>query len=53
MSKQDLILKLTEMGYEAQLIDGIPYILNASYSKADKIIKELGYKRSYGVKIIK
>lgn len=53
MSKQELILKLTEIGYETQLIDGIPYILNVSYSKADKVIKDLGYKRSYGVKIIK
>lgn len=53
MNKQELILKLTEMGYKTQIIDGIPYILNISYSKADKVIKELGYKRSYGVKIIK
>lgn len=50
MSKQEFIEKLTQLGYEAELIDGIPYILNESYSKAEKIVKELGYKRTYGIK---
>lgn len=50
MSKKELIEKLVSMGYEADMIDGIPYIFNLPYSKASKIIKEIGYKGSYGVK---
>lgn len=50
MSKKELIDKLASMGYEAEMIDGIPYIFNLPYLKASKIIKEIGYKGSYGVK---
>lgn len=50
MTKKELIEKLASMGYEAEMIDGIPYIFNLPYSKASKIIKEIGYKGSYGVK---
>lgn len=50
MSKQELIDKLVAMGYEAEIVEGIPYIFNLPYSKADKLIKELGYKCSYGIK---
>lgn len=50
MSKKELVEKLAAMGYETELIDGIPYIFNLPYTKADKLIKELGYKGSYGVK---
>ena len=50
MTKQELVDKVKSMGYETELIEGIPYIFNLPYPKADKIIKELGYKGSYGVK---
>lgn len=50
MKKQELIDKLRALGYQAEIVEGIPYIFNVPYFKADKIIKELGYKGSYGVK---
>ena len=50
MTKQELIDKLRALGYQAEIIEGIPYIFNVPYSKADKVIKELGYIGSYGVK---
>lgn len=50
MSKKELIDKLVAMGYEAEMIDGIPYIFNLPYSKANKLIKEIGYKGTFGVK---
>ena len=50
MSKQELIEQLKTMGYEAEIVEGIPYIFNLPYPKADKIIKDLNYKGSYGVK---
>ena len=50
MTKKELIDKLVSMGYEADMIDGIPYIFNLPYSKASKVIKVIGYKGSYGVK---
>ena len=50
MTKQELIDKLRTLGYQAEIVEGIPYIFNLPYSKADKVIKELGYKGSYGVK---
>ena len=50
MDKLELIIKLTELGYKAEIIDGLPYILNVTYPKADKLIRELGYKGSYGVR---
>lgn len=50
MTKKELIEKLVAMGYEVEIVDGIPYIFNLPYSKASKIIKEIGYRGSYGVK---
>lgn len=50
MNKKELIDKLVAMGYEAGLIEGIPYIFNLPFPKAEKLIKEIGYKGSYGVK---
>ena len=50
MSKQELIDKLIDLGCQAEIVEGVPYIFNLPYPKADKIIKELGYKGSYGVK---
>lgn len=50
MNKTELVAKLIELGHQAELIDGIPYILNMPYAKAGKIVKELGYRGSYGVK---
>ena len=50
MDKNKLITKVIELGHRAEIIDGIPYIINMPYSNADKLIKELGYVGSYGVK---
>ena len=50
LSKQELIDKLIDLGYQAGIEEGIPFIYNLPYPKADKIIKELGYIGSYGVK---
>lgn len=50
MNKQELIEQLKAMGYETEIVEGIPYIFNLPYPKADKIIKEIGYIGSYGVK---
>ena len=50
MTKKELIGKLASMGCEADMIDGIPYIFNLSYFKASKIIKEIGYKGTFGVR---
>lgn len=50
MDKLELVIKLTEMGYKAEIIDGLPYILNVSYTQAEKLVKELGYKGSYGIR---
>ena len=50
MSKEELVNKLVELGYQAEMIDNIPYVLNVTYSKASKIVKEIGYVGTYGVK---
>lgn len=50
VSKIDLVNKLIELGYQAEVVEGVPYLYNLPYAKADKIIKKLGYKGSYGVK---
>lgn len=50
MTKKELVNKLTELGYTAELINGIPYIIGMPYAEADRIVKELGYIGSYGVK---
>lgn len=50
MIKKELIDKFVAMGYEAEMIDGIPYIFSLPYLKASKIIKEIGYKGTFGVR---
>lgn len=50
MDKLELVIKLTEMGYKAEIIDGIPYIISLNYTQAEKLVKELGYKGSYGIR---
>lgn len=50
MDKLELVIKLTEMGHKAELIDGLPYIIGLNYSQAEKLVKELGYKGSYGIR---
>lgn len=50
MDKLELIIKLTEMGYKAELIDGLPYIIGLNYQQTEKLVKELGYKGSYGIR---
>lgn len=50
MSKYELIDKLTSLGFEAGIIDGLPYILNVPYDVAERAIKSLGYEQSWGVK---
>ena len=50
MTKIELVNKLVELGYQAEMIDNIPYVLNVTYSKASKIVKEIGYVGTYGVK---
>ena len=52
MTKEELVEKLIELGYQAELIDNIPFIFGVSkYSEADKAVKELGYVGTYGVKL--
>ena len=50
MTKIELVNKLVELGYQAEMIDNIPYVLNISYKKASKVVKEIGYDGTYGVK---
>lgn len=50
MSKLELIIKLTEQGYKAELIDGLPYIIGLSYPKAEALVRGLGYEGSYGIR---
>lgn len=53
MSKDELVKKVKDLGYEAEMIDNIPYILNLDYNTAKEIIKKLDYVGTYGVKPIK
>lgn len=46
--KDKLIHVLTVQGYEAQMINGIPYILNKTVDEAKEIIKSLDYNGSWG-----
>ena len=50
MTKIELVNKLVELGYQAELIGNIPYVLNIPYKKASKVVKEIGYDGTYGVK---
>ena len=50
MGKQEFIDKLVVMGYKAEIIDGLPYIIGLSYPKADALVRGLGYEGSYGIR---
>lgn len=50
MSKYELISKLRDLGFEAEIIDRVPYILNVPYDVAERAIKALNYNRTWGVK---
>lgn len=49
LTKEGLVRKLEELGFEAAIIDGLPYFLDAPFETAEKIIKALDYKSSWGV----
>lgn len=48
--KQKLIEKLQKKGYNAYFHDGILYFSNIAFSEIEKIVKEVGYRGSYGLK---
>lgn len=50
MDKLELVIKLIEMSYKAEIIDGLPYIIGLNYPQAEKLVRELGYKGSYGIR---
>lgn len=50
MSKHDLVDRLRGIGFEAAVIDGIPYILNVPYDVAERAFQSMGWNRSWGVK---
>ena len=52
MTKEELVNNLNQLGFQAELIDNIPFIFGVSkYTEADKVVKELGYVGTYGVKL--
>ena len=53
MSKEDAVVKLSEMGFSATLESGVVMITvddEKSRKKANKAIKEIGYVASFGVR---
>lgn len=50
MDKYEFIEKAKEIGVEAEIIDGIPYLLGVGYLQGAKIVKEIGYNRTYGIR---
>lgn len=50
MGKEEFIEKLRQMGVNAEIIDGIPYLLGVGYLQGAKIVKEIGYNRTYGIR---
>jgi len=53
LSKEECATKLSEMGFNATLISGVIMITaedENTAKKANKAIKELGYKSSWGIK---
>lgn len=50
MTKEELVMKLKEEGYESELEEGVPYIYGLSYAKAEKVVSSLGYKGTYGIR---
>lgn len=56
MSKEEYAVKLSEMGFNATIIDGIIMITvddEKTAKKANKAIKEAGYNASWGITIRK
>lgn len=50
MDKEELVERLVALGYKAEMIGGLPYIIGMNYPKAEALVKELGYKGSYGIR---
>lgn len=56
MSKEEYATKLAEMGFTVALINGVIMIMSEdekTAKKANKAIKEIGYKSSWGWRIDK
>lgn len=56
MNKDEYVVKLSEMGFTATIIDGIIMITvedEKTARKANKAIKEVGYNASWGITIKK
>lgn len=51
MSKEELIEKLINLGYKAQMISGIPYILDVDVEVARDIIRGLNYNETWAVRV--
>ena len=52
MTKEELVNNLNQLGFQAEMLDNIPFIFGVSkYTEADKAVKELGYVGTYGVKL--
>ena len=51
MNNKELLLnKLLDLGYKAQMINGIPYILGVDVESAKKIVRSLEYNGTWGVR---
>lgn len=52
MDKQEVLQELGKRGYKAKIQDGIIYINNNinNFKKIGKVMAEIGYKGSYGVR---
>ena len=50
MNKENLIDKLTELGYKAQMINEIPYILGVDIESAKEIMNAIDYKGTWAVR---
>ena len=48
--KQKLIENLQKQGYTAIFHDGILYFSDITFLEAERIVKEVGYRGSYGVR---
>ena len=50
MSKQELLTKLEEIGFQTTVDDGVPMIIGVPYDTAKKAFESMGWNRSWGVK---
>lgn len=48
--KQKILDNLQKQGYTAIFHDGILYFSDIAFSEAERIVKEIGYRGSYGVR---